>query len=72
MHPFFQDLKQGSQKLGLDLSEEALNLLLKYQDALVLWNKAYNLTAIRDPKEMLVKHLLDSLSILKDLPKGRL
>ncbi len=65
MHPFFQDLKQGSQKLGLDL-------LLKYQDALVLWNKAYNLTAIRDPKEMLVKHLLDSLSILKDLPKGRL
>ena len=54
MHPFFQDLKQGSQTLGLDLSEEALNLLLKYQDALVLWNKAYNLTAIRDPKEMLV------------------
>ena len=72
MHPFFQDLKQGSQKLGLDLSDEALNLLLKYQDALVLWNKAFNLTAIRDPKEMLVKHLLDSLSILKDLPKGRL
>ena len=72
MHPFFQELKQGSQALGLDLSEEALTLLLKYQDALVLWNKAYNLTAIRDPKEMLVKHLLDSLSILKDLPKGRL
>jgi 16S rRNA (guanine527-N7)-methyltransferase len=72
MHPFFQDLQQGSQKLGLTLSDEALSLLLKYQDALVLWNKAYNLTAIRDPKEMLVKHLLDSLSILKDLPEGRL
>lgn len=72
MHTFFQELKQGSQALGLELSDEALNLLLKYQDALVLWNKAYNLTAIRDPKEMLVKHLLDSLSILKDLPAGRL
>lgn len=72
MHPFFQELKQGSQALGLDLGDEALGLLLKYQDALVLWNKAYNLTAIRDPKEMLVKHLLDSLSILKDLPQGRL
>ena len=72
MHPFFPELKQGSQQLGLELSEEALNLLLKYQDALVLWNKAYNLTAIRDPKEMLVKHLLDSLSILNDLPAGRL
>ncbi|MDV2468991.1 16S rRNA (guanine(527)-N(7))-methyltransferase RsmG [Acinetobacter chinensis] len=72
MHPFFQELKQGSSALGLELSEDALTLLLKYQDALVLWNKAYNLTAIRDPKEMLVKHLLDSLSILKDLPAGRL
>lgn len=72
MHPFFPELKQGSQQLGLELSEVALNLLLKYQDALVLWNKAYNLTAIRDPKEMLVKHLLDSLSILNDLPAGRL
>ena len=38
----------------------------------MLWNKAYNLTAIREPKEMLVKHLLDSLSILNDLPAGRL
>jgi 16S rRNA (guanine527-N7)-methyltransferase len=72
MHMFFQELKQGSQALGLSLTDDALNLLLKYQDALVLWNKAYNLTAIRDPKEMLVKHLLDSLSILKDLPQGRL
>ena len=72
MHPFFQELKQGSLALGLELSEDTLTLLLKYQDALVLWNKAYNLTAIRDPKEMLVKHLLDSLSILKDLPVGRL
>lgn len=72
MHPFFQELKQGSEKLGLKLSDESLGLLLKYQDALVLWNKAYNLTAIRDPKEMLVKHLLDSLSILNDLPEGRL
>ena len=72
MHTFFQELKQGSQALGLELNDEALNLLLQYQDALVLWNKAYNLTAIRDPKEMLVKHLLDSLSILKDLPAGRL
>ena len=72
MHPFFQALKQDSQKLGLQLSDEALQALLQYQDALLLWNKAYNLTAIRQPKEMLVKHLLDSLSILKPLPAGRL
>lgn len=72
MHPFYQSLAQGVNALDLTLSPEALALLLKYQDALVLWNKAYNLTAIREPKEMLVKHLLDSLSILPHLPAGRL
>ncbi|TCM63719.1 16S rRNA m(7)G-527 methyltransferase [Acinetobacter calcoaceticus] len=72
MHPFFQALKHDSQQLGLELSDAALSALLQYQDALLLWNKAYNLTAIREPKEMLVKHLLDSLSILNDLPQGRL
>lgn len=72
MHPFFKALQQGSKQLGLSLSDESLELLLRYQDALVLWNKAYNLTAIREPKEMLVKHLLDSLSILQHLPSGRL
>ncbi|KAA8735647.1 16S rRNA (guanine(527)-N(7))-methyltransferase RsmG [Acinetobacter qingfengensis] len=72
MHPYYQGLKQGVAELQLNLSELMLENLLKYQDALVLWNKAFNLTAIRDPKEMLVKHLLDSLSILPHLPTGRL
>lgn len=72
MHTFFKSLQQGSQQLGLSFSDETLNMLLKYQDALILWNKAYNLTAIREPSEMLVKHLLDSLSILPHLPQGRL
>ena len=72
MHPFYQSLEQGVQALQLQLSKAVLDDLLKYQDALVLWNKAFNLTAIRDPKEMLVKHLLDSLSILPHLPEGRL
>lgn len=71
-HPFFQALQQGSQALSLQLSDATLQKLLQYQDALVLWNKAYNLTAIRDPKEMLVKHLLDSLSVIAHLPQGRL
>jgi 16S rRNA (guanine527-N7)-methyltransferase len=38
--------------------------LLKYLGELVLWNKAYNLTAVRDPAEMVTRHLLDSLAIL--------
>lgn len=72
MHPFYQSLSQGIQALGQEWPASVVDNLLKYQDALVLWNKAFNLTAIRDPKEMLVKHLLDSLSIMPHLPEGRL
>ncbi len=72
MHPFYQRLEQGAKALNLELSSSVLDSLLKYQDALVLWNQAYNLTAIRQPEDMLVKHLLDSLSILPYLPDGRL
>lgn len=72
MHVLFHKLQQGAQALGLDLPESCLTQLLQYQDALLLWNKAYNLTAIREPQDVLVKHLLDSLSILPHLPPGRL
>ena len=72
MHSLFNELKTGSQTLGLELSDAVLQQLLHYQDQLLLWNKAYNLTAIRTPNDMLVKHLLDSLSIIAHLPAGRL
>ena len=72
MHPLFAALKAGSDHMNLGLSDQTLGRLLQYQDQLALWNKAYNLTAIRQPKEMLVRHLLDSLSILPHLPAGRL
>jgi len=38
---------------------------------MIKWNKAYNLTAVRDPLQMVTRHLLDSLSILPFLPPGR-
>lgn len=43
---------------------ETLEKLLDYLDLLVRWNRSYNLTAVRDPADMVVRHLLDSLSIL--------
>lgn len=56
-------LLTGCQQSGLSLSEAQVTLLEAYLANLLKWNKAYNLTAIRDPGEMVVKHLLDSLSI---------
>lgn len=56
-------LVAGAAELGLSPSESQISLLMDYLFLIEKWNKAYNLTAIRDPKEMLKLHLLDSLSI---------
>jgi len=57
-------LEQGIAALGLNVSAEAVSRLLDYQALLERWNAAYNLTAVRDPAEMITRHLLDSLAIL--------
>ena len=57
-------LEQGIAALGLHVSAEAVSRLLDYQALLERWNAAYNLTAVRDPAEMITRHLLDSLAIL--------
>ena len=50
-------------KTNLDVSEEQIELLIQYVELLIKWNKAYNLTSVRDPDDMLVKHILDSLMV---------
>ena len=60
-------LTQGVNRLELELSNQQIDKLADYIDLLMKWNKAYNLTAIRDPREMVVKHLFDSLSIVKHI-----
>ena len=65
-------LAQATQELGLSLSETQQRTLLLYLDQLLLWNKAYNLTAITDPVEALVKHVIDCLAIIPHLPSGSL
>lgn len=66
-------LHEGIARLGLaDLPAGTEEKLLAYLALLVKWNAAYNLTAVRDPQQMLVKHLLDSLSILPQVADGTL
>ncbi len=57
-------LERGIAALGLQLPVGAVERLLDYQALLARWNAAYNLTAVRDPMEMITRHLLDSLAIL--------
>jgi 16S rRNA (guanine527-N7)-methyltransferase len=67
MRPFFDALQRGALALGLDLTPEQLTQLLDYLDLLQKWSKVYNLTAVRQPGEMLTHHLLDSLAIVLPL-----
>jgi len=62
-------LKQGAQALGLSLSEAQCDALLAYQAMLIKWNQVYNLTAVRQPADMLTHHLLDSLAVLPPLQR---
>ncbi len=56
-------LQQGAESLGISLDDQQARLLLEYLDEMVRWNRAYNLTAVRDRDQMVPRHLLDSLAI---------
>ena len=60
-------LKSGAAELGLSLSDAQFEQLLGYLALIQKWNKVYNLTAVRDPQEMLTHHLLDSLTAVAPL-----
>lgn len=60
-------LRAGLTALDLSLSDAQIDSLLAYQTLIGKWNKVYNLTAVRDPGEMLTHHLLDSLAVIAPL-----
>ena len=51
------------KKTSLEVSTEQISLLIQYVELLNKWNKAYNLTSVRDPKDMVIKHIMDSLMV---------
>lgn len=65
-------LDHGLSELGLDLPGSVRGDLLAYLALLAQWNRTYNLSAIRDPGQMLVRHLFDSLALLPLLKGERL
>ena len=60
-------LKSGAAELGLSLSDAQFEQLLGYLALIQKWNQVYNLTAVREPQEMLTHHLLDSLTAVAPL-----
>lgn len=66
-----EELQRGVAQLGITLGEDAQRKLLDYLALLHKWNKVYNLTAIRDPQQMVSHHLLDSLAVVPHLWAGK-
>ena len=67
-----EELSTGARQLGVALTETQHEQLLGYLALLIKWNKAYNLTAVRNPDEMVSRHLLDSLSVMPFIENGPL
>lgn len=65
-------LQEGLEALGLPADEALVGPLLHYLALLVQWNAAYNLTAVREPGEMVGKHLLDALAVWPEAHGQRL
>ncbi len=64
-----EGLRSGAKSLNLDLSDEQIQRLLGYMALIQKWTKVYNLTAVRDPADMLTHHLLDSLTAIVPLSR---
>jgi len=62
-----EPLQAGLDQLGLTLAANQVEQLLAYLELLKKWNRVYNLTAVREPTEMLTHHLLDSLAAVAPL-----
>ena len=62
-----QTLERVAPSLGVPLTVAQIDGLLAYLELIQKWNKVYNLTAVRDPAEMLTHHLLDSLTVVAPL-----
>lgn len=59
-----QKIENGARKMGLKLPQAAAGRLADYVSLLEKWNRTYNLTAVRDPEQMVPRHVLDSLSVV--------
>ncbi|MFO7786737.1 MAG: 16S rRNA (guanine(527)-N(7))-methyltransferase RsmG [Halospina sp.] len=65
-----RELEAGAEALGVGLAPETVDRMLRLLDLLEKWNRAYNLTAVRERRAMCARHLLDSLTLVPRLGPG--
>jgi 16S rRNA (guanine527-N7)-methyltransferase len=62
-------LVDGAQKMRINLNEEQIKKFSRYLELLVQWNQKINLTSLKTPREIIIKHFLDSISCIKIINK---
>ena len=67
---FFEKMQEKSKDLGVRFSVKQTEQFFEYMNLLIEWNEKMNLTAITDPDEIILKHFIDSITILKELEDG--
>ena len=67
LFPLREALSEAEASLGIELTPAQCDHLIDYVDLLARWNKTYNLTAIRDPLDMMTHHVIDSLAVIAPL-----
>ena len=68
---FFEELKTAANDVNLELSEKQYEQFIKYMRLVQEWNEKINLTAIVEPRDVILKHFVDSLTICKELQKNK-
>ena len=64
---FEKEIKNYAIELGINLNENQISQFYKYMVLLIEWNKVVNLTSITDPKDIIIKHFIDSLTVIKNI-----
>lgn len=68
---FYREMKNKGEEIGIDFSVEQLWKTYRYMELLIDWNQKINLTAITEPKEIIQKHFIDSLTINKNIKNAK-
>ncbi len=69
---FFKLLEEGAQMLGVDICQDMILAFKRHMQLMLEWNTRMNLTSITEEREIIIKHFLDSLSIVPLLPAGKI
>ena len=67
---FFEKIQEKSKDMGVSFSVKQTEQFFEYMNLLIEWNEKMNLTAITEPDEIILKHFIDSITILKELEDG--